>query len=341
MSNLSQIHTLIFFVLVTISSFGQISDSYYKYENIADSLFKIQKYEEASENFIRMYELKTPKGVGDFQRYKAAQAFAMSNKVDLSFEQLLYIAQGKRHFLYIYTPTKEDLVENSLLENLTKDTRWKELLKLTEAINEEVESKLDSTLIKESELIFERDQEYRGLLYEAIDQYGRDSKEVTNLDSLQALNDSINLVKLDSIVSIHGWPGIDIIGFSGSHRISLIIKHSSFAIQDKYVPLIKNAFSKGNFIPGDYIMIMDAYSLHKNGTQIYGSQDCYDSENDEYYLCPLTDPDNINERRFTIGLSSIQSDLKRRGIVFDLEEYKRNLPELKAAYKRDLEKFAH
>jgi hypothetical protein len=102
----------------------------------------------------------------------------MSNNLDAAFEQLIYIAEGKRHFLAYYTPTRKDLNEDTLLFSLQRDKRWEKLLQLSDERNEQIESKLNHSLIKEIEEMKLDDQKFRNEIYETRDKYGVGSKQV-------------------------------------------------------------------------------------------------------------------------------------------------------------------
>jgi hypothetical protein len=198
----------------------------------------------------------------------------MSNNLDAAFEQLFYIADGKRHFLIYYTPTRGDLNEDSLLFNLQKDKRWEKLLQLIDERHVLINSKLNHTLIKEIEEMKIDDQKYRNEFSATREKYGVDSKELQKLNKLQAEIDKRNEMRLEKIVDEHGWPGIDIIGFYPSGDLFFVIQHQDIEIQQKYLPLIKESFEEGKFIPGAYEMLLDRISMRENHEQLYGSQDC-------------------------------------------------------------------
>jgi hypothetical protein len=69
-------------------------------------------------------------------------------------------------------------------------------------------------------------------------------------------------------------------------------------------------------------------ALRKGGKQIYGSQIGTYPKTGEYYLLPLSDPDNVDKRRSEVGLGPLQEYLSRWNMTWDAEEYNKNLPEL-------------
>ena len=75
-------------------------------------------------------------------------------------------------------------------------------------------------------------------------------------------------------------------------------------------------------------------ALRNGEKQIYGSQIGRDQETGEYFVFPLIDPDNVNIRREEMGLVSIQDYISNLGLIWDVEEYKKNLPKYEAMSKK-------
>lgn len=46
------------------------------------------------------------------------------------------------------------------------------------------------------------------------------------------------------------------------------------------------------------------------------------------FVLPLEDPDNVDKRRAEVGLGPLADYVKQWNIVWDVEEYKKQLPEL-------------
>lgn len=303
---------------------------------LADSAFQLNDFETAANHYLKLFQLQSPKGATDFHRLPSSRAYAMSNQLDAAFEQLFFIAEGKYHFLAYYTPTRKDLEDDSLLAALKQDKRWEKLLLLFDERNEVITSKLDSTLILEIEEMKIDDQKYRSQVYQTREKYGQNSKKLKELDSLQTVLDIENKRKLENIVQKYGWPGITLIGFETSYSLFLLIQHQDIEVQLKYLPLIKEKFEQGELIIATFQMLKDRISMHQNSEQLYGTQTCYDFETKKYYLCPMSNPDDVNERYYNLGLGSFEKSYRKMmGESWDVEKYKQNLPTYKAAYKRD------
>lgn len=329
----------IVFLLVIFHYSGIASSQIYKefwdIRDTADSLFKIADYNGASDNYMKLFQLETPKGRTDFYRFPSAQAYAMSNNLDAAFEQLFYIAEGKSYSLVYYIPTSEDLNEDTLLINLQKDKRWEKLLQVIDERHELINSKLNHPLIKEIEEMKIDDQKYRTNYYETRDTYGIGSKQLKKLQKGMLKMDLANFIRLEKIVDEYGWPGIDLIGFYPCGDMFFIIQHQDVEIQERYLPLIEEQFEHGNFAAGHYSMLLDRIAMSKNHEQLYGTQLCYDFETKTSYICPIANPDQLNLRRYELGLDSFEKAVLRSNEPWDVEEYERNLPEQKAIYERD------
>jgi hypothetical protein len=67
---------------------------------------------------------------------------------------------------------------------------------------------------------------------------------------------------------------------------------------------------------------------------VYGSQIGQDNETNKNYVLPLEDPDNVDKRRAGAGLGPLADYVKRWDIIWNVEEYKKQLPELEKKHKR-------
>ena len=74
-------------------------------------------------------------------------------------------------------------------------------------------------------------------------------------------------------------------------------------------------------------------ALRKGNKQVYGSQIGQDAETGLYYVSPLEDPDNVDKRREKVGLGPLADYVLRWNIVWEVETYKKQLPEIEAKRK--------
>jgi hypothetical protein len=125
-----------------------------------------------------------------------------------------------------------------------------------------------------------------------------------------------------------------VIGYQGNSTLFLVIQHSDIKTQEKYLPMMKDAVKKGNADSGSLALLEDRIALRKGEKQIYGSQIGRNPETGEFYILPLTDPENVDLRRKEVGLGTIQEYVAFWKITWNIEEYKLKLPEYEAKQKK-------
>jgi hypothetical protein len=74
-------------------------------------------------------------------------------------------------------------------------------------------------------------------------------------------------------------------------------------------------------------------ALGEGRKQIYGSQ--IGMHENRYYILPLEDPDNVDKRRAEAGLGQISDYVKGWDITWDIEKYKKQLPEIEKWNKKN------
>jgi len=157
--------------------------------------------------------------------------------------------------------------------------------------------------------------------------YGRQSKELKDLWQKIGYYDSIDLIKVVNILDQYGWLGPDDVGPMGSQTIFLVIQHSDLAVQDKYLPMMREAVKNHKAQPSSLALLEDRVALRHGKKQIYGSQIASDP-NGGYYISALEDPDNVDKRRAEVGLGPLSEYVSHWNIKWDVEEYKKQLPEI-------------
>ena len=92
--------------------------------------------------------------------------------------------------------------------------------------------------------------------------------------------------------------------------------------------MMKDAVNKGNANAGSLALLEDWIALREGRKQIYGSQIGTNITTKKQYVLPLEDPDNVDIRRKKVGLNSLSDYVKSFDIIWDLEKYKKDLPEI-------------
>lgn len=257
-------------------------------------------------------------------RYNAACNWALSYVPDSAFSQLRLISE-KMDF------RDWDLITNDTdLVSLHADPRWEPVIDRVKANKEKAEANWDRPLVHTLDSVYEEDQRYRQQLDEVEQQYGRGSAQMKALWRKMNEVDSTDLLLVTKILDERGWLGPDIIGDQGNMTLFLVIQHSDQAAQERYLPMMRAAVAKGDAIGSDLALLEDRVALGEGKRQVYGSQIGRDDDTGEYYVLPLEDPDNVDVRRKTVGLSPIADYLGNWDMKWDPEKYKAQLPALEA-----------
>jgi hypothetical protein len=191
---------------------------------------------------------------------------------------------------------------------------------------------IKDSLVKELSIVAVDDQKYRNQIDYIQAEYGGDSPQMKTLEKNMKETDSVNLKKVESIVSKYGWLGPDVIGKDGNKALFMVIQHADLDAQDKYLPVIRDAVKKGDAKAYHLALLEDRVALLHGNKQIYGSQVSWNMRSNQYYLAPLVDPDNVDKRRMEVGLAPLADYLLEIGIVWDLEQYKKDLPEIESIF---------
>jgi hypothetical protein len=180
--------------------------------------------------------------------------------------------------------------------------------------NMDKENSEDLLYLKEKlEEIHLQDQTLRMLLPEVKEKFDRDSKEYQYYWSLINSQDSINETAVIEIIEEYGWLGKNTVGEKANQTLWLVIQHSKIDVQKKYIKLLKNSVEKKESEGWHLAFLKDRILMREGKKQTYGTQAKYDEEKKEFYIYPISDPDNVNKRREKIGLEPIEDYAKKNG----------------------------
>lgn len=311
---------LVSLVLSSLTYAQMNQAKYAEYTGIADSLFKLKRYGEAADNYttaFSFYEWKaTP-----FHRYQAGASNAQAGRMDSAF---FHVNRMIARDLFVDTL---DLINDEYFVPMHKDIRWKSSLNTLKAKQEVREKDYDRPLIATLKEIEKKDQFYRVQIDSIEKQFGMNSKEMmAHWEKIQKI-DKVNLKVIRKILDKRGWLGANIVGREGNSTLFLVIQHSDLKTQQKYLPMMRDAVQKGNARGSELALLEDRVALGLGQPQIYGSQ--LSQKNDgTIYLRAMIDPDNVDKRRALVGLDPIANYVANFGITWDLEQYKKDLPEL-------------
>jgi len=263
------------------------------------------------------------------ERYDLARLWAMANQPDSAFRQLFKAIQN----IYISDLNFVNyLMIDTCLISLHNDKRWSEFTEKLMAIKKN----LDEDIISHLDVIYneDQDQNIRFQIEDIAARHGYDCDSVSALYKIMFAKDSVHLIYVKKILNEKGWLGPDKIGIQGNITLWLVIQHSELAVQEKYLPMMREAVNNRNAFARHLALLEDRVAIRQGKKQIYGSQLGYDSLTGNVYPLPLIDPDNVDKRRSDVGLDSLQEYLSGYNATWDLEAYKKKLPEYEAKQKK-------
>ncbi|MCB7482136.1 DUF6624 domain-containing protein [Christiangramia sediminis] len=314
------------------SSYSQDKEKYNDLVNKARDLYENEDYKLAAEKYSEAFTAWGDKGYNT-HRYYAASAWALAKEPDSAFVQLFRIAEKGNYSSYGQIST------DPALEELNCYDRWAEVLAMIKKNKEAAQGNLEPELVAILDTIYRDDQDLRQEMSAVEAAYGRDSEEMqAHWDKINKL-DSINVLKVQKILDERGWLGADVVGDQGNSTLFLVIQHAPLEVQEKYLPMFRDAVKKGNASPGSLALMEDRVALRNGERQIYGSQIGRDPETGEYYVSPLQDPENIDPRRAEVGLKPLEDYVATWDIVWNAKEYKECLSQLEAKIEERKKEF--
>lgn len=322
--------TLTLFIFLKAIAFSQETPPEYDiFIQKADSFYVLKDYKNAATNYSEAFKVNYWRG-SLYSRYKSATAWTLISNLDSAFYQLKRISTRSKASYY------DDFISDSNFISLHKDERWDSIIETEKQKKEFEEKDYNRPLIAILDTVLTNDQKYRHQLDSIGKKYGVNSKEIDAHWKIIQKQDSINLIQVEAILLNYGWLGSSVISNTGNSTLFLVIQHANLETQLKYLPIMKEAMKNGNANSGDVALLEDRVLLRSGKKQIYGSQVGRDGENENYfYVQPLEDPDNVDKRRAEVGLDKLTDYVSNWGIVWDVEQYKKDLPKIQKIYNRD------
>ena len=294
---------------------------------VADSLFKISQFRQSGELFNKTFRDNSDWGYLP-DRYIAASAWSMAGEPDSTFFHLFRIVErGKFDDI-------SKVETDSAFKKIHSDPRWLKVVQMVRANKDAKEAFYNWKLISILDTIFASDQKYRSEVQPVSKKFGRDSPEMTLLFRVMDENDSLNIITVSGILDQYGWPGPEIIADHGS-TLFLVLQHADLSTRQKYLPLFKEAVTRGAAEASDLAFLEDRIAIQQGRCQIYGSQIRYHEKSGKYYIVPLADPENVDDRRSKVGLESLAEYISHWKIKWDKNEYRKEIIRLLGKKERN------
>ncbi|MEN2490220.1 DUF6624 domain-containing protein [Flavobacterium sp. B11] len=309
---------LITFSFIVLNCILMQAQTYKEWTSKADSCYRAQNYKLSVDFYEKAFKVEN-KDSGDFYNAGCSAALAQENKKALNWLNLA-IDNGFEDIARM----KKD----NDLKSLHEDKDWKKMIARFQKKRDIVEVNYDKPLQKELLDIYAEDQDIRGVAMKIIKTDGRGSKALDSIGKIMSYKDSINLIRVIKILDEKGWVGKDVVGSQASQALFLVIQHADLKYQQKYLPMMRDAVKKGNAKASSLALLEDRVALREGGKQIYGSQVMNHPITKKPFVSPLEDPDNVDKRRASVGLGTLSDYLKYWNATWDVEAYKKELPEL-------------
>ena len=171
---------------------------------------------------------------------------------------------------------------------------------------------LNKDLAVELYHIYLRDQHARGLGLKKIDE------RLRNIDQE-------NLIRVEEIILMYGWPTFSLVGETASKGAFLVIQHANINVQQKYLKLLFDAAINNEASKEWVALLMDRISVMKKGVQIFGTQvyqvrDSIKRQNISYDYFPIKDEKQVDSLRKAFDMIPLKEYYAIYGIDYNPPE---------------------
>lgn len=307
----------IVFVLLLIN-FGFLNAQTYKeWVRKADSCYGTANYKLSVSYYEKAFKIEKKSAI---DLYNAGCSASMAKENKKAFKWLnLAIDNGYENKAHIQI--------DGDLKRLHAEKDWQKTIDHLQKRLDVTGANYDKVLEKQLAEIYTEDQEIRGEFMNVYKASKPDKKKIDSIGKIMGMKDSINLIKVMKILDERGWLGKNIVGEQGNKTLFLVIQHADLKYQQKYLPVMREAVKNGNANAGNLAYLEDRVALREGRRQIYGSQSAKNKKTNKMYISPMIDPDNVDKRRAEVGLGTMAEYAAKMNIEWDLETYKKELPE--------------
>lgn len=309
---------LIAFFFITVNIGLMQSQTYKEFVAKGDNSYRAKDYKGSVAYYEKAFKIEH-KSSSDL--YNGACAAALNYDDEKAFKWLdLAIDNGYENIAHIKTDND--------LESLHNKKEWTKTIDKLQKQMDISSANYDKPLQKKLLEIYTEDQGIRGDFMKIYKDPNSDKKKIDSIGKLMRKKDSINLIKVIKILDEKGWVGKDVVGAQANQTLFLVIQHSDLKYQQKYLPMMREAVKKGNANPGNLAYLEDRVALREGRRQIYGSQSSKNKTTNKLHISPMIDPDNVDKRRAEVGLGTMAEYAAKMNIEWNLEAYKKELPEI-------------
>lgn len=277
-----------------------------------DSLLSLNKASQALFAYTEAFAKNNWKGLPD-HRFNFARAYARLQNSDSAFAHLFKLVTRTS----VRDPRRYEVEKDFAF--LCGKAEWKQLMALIDRNRSEYEARLIQPVATELASILVEDQKYRLMSDSVREKYGIDSDEVQSMWALIQLKDSINSSKVVTILDRYGWLTAEETG-DGHGALFLVIQHAKLPVQEKYLPMMREAVKNGKARAADLALLEDRVLMRNDKKQIYGSQIRVDLDG-SYWIYPIEDPINVDKRRASVGLQPLAEYVSNWNLTWDPQKH--------------------
>lgn len=248
--------------------------------------------------------------------YELSRTLSLMGMVDTAFyfleasllnnNSLMPLADSELYFLSSHPKWKK--IQGQQLEKFQKENG--------SIKNPEYALKLISLIQKDQAFNYHQQQ-----AFSFYQENGRGPHWLYPILTIKGQNVQTNFNEVEEMLKKHGWPTYSEVGELAADAPLLIINHmEDQAIQNKYLPQIKEACLTGQGNCMEYAKIQDEILLSQGKPQEYGMQFRM-NKNRMREPYPIRDPEKVDQRRLAIGLEPLKTYLKSKiDYDFDVEQ---------------------
>lgn len=322
----SSLSILFFSFLISYSSFAQTFSSsnpdYITKVTAGENALNAAKYDSCLIYYADAFKIKQTSVLSTLRG--AACAFSADNQeildiyidkaFELNWDMAKNIYKGYDEFKYLAGSDFDEIIESN----------W---------TSSAIASGVNLELMAEMKEIGVTDQAQRGKMRDIEKQYGWDSPQMDSLWTLQNETDSLNQLRIEEVIQKYGYPGKSLVGPGQASVAFLVIQHSNQEMQEKYLPLLKQAANDGEVRWSSVALLIDRVLLGRGDKQIYGSQIHTDQETGEFFFGEIEQPYQIDSIRATVGLGPLQDYADHWEFKYDADKHVARHTEIKKKEK--------
>lgn len=308
--------TILFFLLITVSlnllaqNFSSTDPNYIKFVQLGNKALEAEKYDSCLVYYKDAFAIKQTSTLSTLRMAACAFSAGKTKLYEVQLAKAFEIDWGASRSLFNSYPEFQYLQNTPFSKDV--NARYQQMA---------IAAGLDVALMEEFDQIMITDQAQRGEMRGMSEKYGRQSPQMDSLWKLQNFSDSVNTIRISQLIDEKGYPGKSMVGPGHQSTAFLVIQHADLAVQEKYLPIIKEAADAGEIRWSSVALLIDRVRQRQGKKQIYGSQVNQDPETDEYFFGPIEEPYKVDSIRNSVGLGPLSNYAQNWNFAYDPDKH--------------------